>query len=149
MGIKDQINRDLKEAMLSRDSRMVETLRGIKSALQYASVASGPQSDQTEEQILAVLKKESKKRNDAAELYEKAGDQDRQQKELFEKEVIQKYLPEEMSETAVAELVDRAISDIGEVDQKNMGQVIGKVKQMSGGQADGSLIAKIVKERLS
>ncbi|MBI5357878.1 GatB/YqeY domain-containing protein [Candidatus Saccharibacteria bacterium] len=149
MGIKDQINSDLKEAMLSRNSQMVETLRGIKSAMQYDSVALGPDAEQTDQQVMTVLKKESKKRADAAELYEKAGDKARQEKELFEKEVIQKYLPEEMSESEVSKLVEKAISEIGEVDQKNMGQIIGKVKQASNGLADGAVIAKFVKERLN
>lgn len=149
MNIKDQINSDLKEAMLSRDSQMVEVLRGVKSAMQYDAVAAGPKTEQTDQQVMAVLKKESKKRTDAAELYEKAGDKTRQDKELFEKKVIQKYLPEEMSESAVSELIDQAISEIGEVDQKSMGQIIGKVKQASGGMADGAVIAKLVKERLS
>lgn len=149
MSIKEQINADLKQAMLARDSALVEVLRGVKSAFQYFAVESGPDTELSEEQILSVLKKESKKRSEAANLYEKAGDSTRQEKELYEKDVIQKYLPEELSEEEVLKLVEAAISEIGSIEQKNMGQVIGKVKQASGGLADGAVIARLVKERLN
>lgn len=149
MSIKDQINADLKQAMLAKDSALVELLRGVKSALQYFAVESGPDTELSEEQILSVLKKESKKRAEAASLYEKAGDSTRQEKELYERDIIQKYLPEELSEEEVVKLVEAAISEIGNLEQQNMGQVIGKVKQASVGLADGAVIARLVKERLN
>lgn len=149
MSIKDQINADLKQAMLAKDSALVEVLRGVKSALQYFAVETGPDTELSEEQILSVLKKESKKRSEAASLYEKAGDNTRQKKELYEKDAIQKYLPEELSEEEIIKLVDAAISETGNLEQQNMGQVIGKVKQASGGLADGAVIARLVKERLN
>lgn len=149
MSIKDQINADLKQAMLAKDPALVEVLRGVKSALQYFAVETGPDTELSEEQILSVLKKESKKRLEAASLYEKAGDNTRQKKELYEKDVIQKYLPEELSEEEIQKMVETAISEIGSLEQQNMGQVIGKVKQASGGMADGAVIARLVKERLS
>ena len=143
----DKIEADLKQAMLGGDKKLVSVLRGAKSALQYAQVAAS--ADLSEEDIIKVLQKESKKRTDAVELYEKAGDNERASNEKYEKEVLDKYLPEQLSREEVTKLVDETINKIGTVEQKDMGRIIGEVRQASKGQADGAVIAAIVKERLA
>lgn len=145
--LTDKLNNDVKQAMLSGDKKLVTVLRGAKSAIQYAAVAAG--DELSDEEIIKVLQKESKKRADAIALYEKAGDRERADNEKYEKEVIDEYLPAQMSREEVAKLVDTVISSIGTVEQKDMGRIIGEVRQKSAGQADGAVIASVVKERLT
>lgn len=150
MDIKAQIDRDLKEAMLAGNKDLVTTLRSIKSAILYAEVASGSRdSGLPEVEVLKVLSKESKKRQESIDMYKQGGNIDRANAEEAEKNLIQKYLPEQMSDEDLIKLVDKAISDIGAESMQAMGQVIGVVKQASKGQADGAKIASLVKERLS
>ncbi|MBW3569452.1 GatB/YqeY domain-containing protein, partial [Candidatus Parcubacteria bacterium] len=110
--------------------------------------SKGAGNSPSEDEIINTLKKEQKKRAEAAELYLKVNDEARTRQELYEKEVIAKYLPETMDEAQLRSLVDQEINKIGGLDNKNIGRVIGAVKQACGPAADGSLIAKIVKERL-
>lgn len=143
----DKINQDLKQAMLGGDKQLTEVLKGLKSAVQYARVAAG--EELSDEDIQSVFQKEQKKRSDAVSLYRQAGDEGRAQKELYEKEVIAKYLPEQLTEQEIEKLVDKAIAEIGSNETKNMGKIISLVKQSSGQAADGAIIAKLVKGKLS
>lgn len=147
--ILDQLNADLKAAMLSRDTARTDTLKGVKSAIQYAEVdARGKGQTLTEDAIITILQKEAKKRSDSAELYSQNGAQDRADKELAEKALIETYLPAQLDEAALGKLVDEAIAAAGGVTQQTMGQVIGAVKARAGGAADGATIARLVKERV-
>ena len=149
MSIKNQIDKDLKQAMLAGDKSLVTTLRGIKSTILYAEVSDNARdSGLTDDKIITILQKEAKKRQESADLYGKGGNLEKQEAELAEKEIINQYLPEQLSEVEIVKLVDASISKVGK-DQQKMGQIIGMVKSGSGGNADGALVAKIVKERLS
>ena len=148
--LEQQIEQDLKAALLAHDSIKTDTLRGLKSALLYAKVAKGKkESGLSSEEVIAVLAGEAKKRSESAELYLKGNSQDRADKELREKAIIEAYLPKQLSEEEVASLVDKAINELAVTDMSNMGQVIGKVRGQTLGAADGALIARLVKERLS
>lgn len=144
--LSDKLNTDLKQAMLSGDKMLVSTIKSLKSAIQYAQVAPGSGRELSEEDIQNVLKKESKKRADAIRFYEQAKDSARAEGEKSEKKIIDSYLPEPLSREQIAKMVDDVMA--GQEDQ-NMGKIIGEVKKISNGQAEGSLIAEIVKERLS
>ena len=147
--LKQQIEQDLKTAMLSGDKTLAETLRNIKSAILYAEVAKGArEKGLSEEEVIEVLIKESKKRLESAELYAKGGSVERQQAELAEHEVINKYLPKRLSEEEISSLIDEVVKDTGEISKQNMGMVIGQVKKRGGASADGALIASLVKGRL-
>jgi len=146
--IIDVINKDLKTAMLAGDKPQVEVLKGLKTALQYKAVSKGAGVQLTEEESLATLKKEQKKRLETAEIYQKANDSDRANQELYEKSLIDKYLPASMSEDALRAVIDEQIHKLGGLDNKNMGQIIGAAKKAAGPTADGGMIAKLVKERL-
>ncbi len=147
--IKDQITQDLKQALLKGDKFKTTVLRGLKSAIGYAEVAEGKRDTGLEDgQIIALLQKEAKKRQESAELYQKASDTERADKELAEKVIIEVYLPAQLSESEVVAHVDAVISELGAQDSKAMGQVIGAVKAKTNGAADGALIARLVKERL-
>ncbi len=147
--LKDQINADLKEAMLARDEFRTTTLRGLKAAILNEEVAKGVREtgldDAAVEQLIV---KEAKKRVEAAELFDKGGNADSAQKERDEKALLDAYLPEQLSEEQVKVLVDKAIAEIQPEGMKDMGRVIGAVKATAGNSADGALVARLVKEAL-
>lgn len=150
MALKEQINADLKTAMLARDSFLVETLRGIKSAILAEEVAKQKRETGLDDsEIESLLTKEAKKRDEAALLFEKGGNQASADKERAEKEVIQRYLPEQLTEDEIRAVVQQIVNETGAKDVKDMGRVIGAVKSKVGNKADGSLVAQIVKETLA
>lgn len=147
--LEEQIEKDLKTALLARDSQKVTTLRGLKSVLLNEKVAKGKrESGLSDDEVLATLGKEAKKRQESADLYVQGGDQNRADNELAEKKIIEVYLPEQLSEDEIAAMVDEVITATGAEGQQAMGQVIGQVKQKAGAAADGAVIARIVKEKL-
>ena len=116
MALKQQIDQDIKQAMLGGDKTLTETLRGLKSAILYVEVAKGKRDSGLEDsEIVDVLSKESKKRQESADLYKQGGNEAKAQAELAEKEIIQKYLPEQLSEDDIKKLVDEVIAGAGEV----------------------------------
>ncbi len=147
--LKADIDKDLKVAMLSGDKRLVEVLRGLKSAILYKEVADNKRAEGlNDDEIVSVLKKEVKSRKDAIALYEQAGEKERVANESYQLEVINNYTPEEMSETAVEKIVQEVIKklDISPTAQ-DMGKIIGAVKQAAPN-ADGAVIAKYVKNSI-
>lgn len=148
--IKEQIEKDLKKAMLAGDKASVSALRNIKSAIGYSEVAANKREEGLDDKELSsLLRKESKKRQEAADLYAKAGAEDRVRAELTEKKIIDQYLPKAMSEEETIKFVEEAIQEIGELTQKTMGQTIAATKRLSGDRADGALVARIVQQRLN
>jgi uncharacterized protein len=148
--ITQQIERDLKTALLAGDKTKAETLRGLKSAILNETIAQNARdSGLSNEQIQKILASESKKRQEAADLYKQGGSQQRADAELAEKALIDAYLPAQMDEAQVAELVDNEIAKAGQPTMADMGRLIGIVRAQAGPQADGALIAKLVKEKLS
>ena len=149
MNIKDQIEQDTKQAMLAGNKTLVTTLRGLKSAILYAELAKGARDDGLpEEEVINILGKEAKKRQESAEMYAQGGSLTRSQAELAEKVVIEKYLPPQLSEEELSQLVSEVIEELGANDITKMGQVITKIKERTQGAAEGAVIAKIVKEKL-
>jgi uncharacterized protein YqeY len=147
--LKQRIEQDLKKAMLGGDKRSVSTLRVLKSAILYVEVAKGSRDvGLTDDEIVDVLSKEAKKRQDTAELYQKAGETSRAEEELSEKAIIEIYLPEQLSDDDLKRIVSEAIASTGAVSAQQMGQVIGRVKKQVGASADGTRIARFVKEGL-
>jgi uncharacterized protein len=148
--MQEQIERELKTALLAGDKAKAETLRGLKSALLNEAISQNARdSGLTDEQIQKILARESKKRQEAADLYTRGGAPERASAELAEKAIIDAYLPEQLSEADVARLVDEEIAKAGAPTMQDMGRIIGAVKARAGGQADGGLIAKLVKDKLS
>jgi len=148
--LQERIEQDLKSALLSRDAAKVSVLRSLKSAITYAEVARGVKGSDglNDPEVIDVLAKESKKRQESATLFMKGGASDRAAKELEERAIIDQYLPAALTKEEIGELVNKAIQTLGEVTPQNMGQIIGYVKQAAKGAADGSIVAEVVKERL-
>lgn len=148
--LQERIMQDLKTALLAGDAEKVSVLRSIKSAITYAEVAKGVKgSGLSEPEILEVIAREAKKRQESADLFMKGGATDRADKELREKTIINQYLPAALSNDEVNKLVDQAVEELGELTPQTMGRVIGRVKELSKGAADGAVIAGIVKERIA
>ena len=148
MSLKQQIDQDLKQAMLAGDKMLVTTLRGLKSAILNEEVAKGVrETGLPDDDIVNLFTKEAKKRQESADLFKQGGNDEKASQEQAEKEVINNYLPEQMSEEDLAGLVDVAIASMGK-DPAKMGQIIGAVKQKAGAGADGAAIASLVKQRL-
>lgn len=149
MPLKERIDADLKTAMLARDAFRTETLRGLKAAILNEEVAKGAREtglgDDAIEQLIA---REAKKRDEAANLFERGGNQASADKERAEKVLLGEYLPEQLSEEDTKKLVDEAIAELQPEGMKDMGRVIGAVKARAGNAADGALIAKLVKDSL-
>ncbi|MDB5163411.1 MAG: hypothetical protein JWS12_28 [Candidatus Saccharibacteria bacterium] len=149
MTIKERIEQDLKQALLGGDKVKVTTLRGLKSAILNVEIEKGARDKGLgDDEVLTVLAKESKKRQESADLYKQGGNAEREQAELTEKQLIDDYLPAQLSEAELIRLIDETMASLGEVTPQQMGQIIGKVKQQAGASADGALIARLVKERL-
>jgi uncharacterized protein len=143
MPLKDQLNADLKAALLGGDKPRAEVLRGLKSAILYAEVATGNRAVDGEgglddPAIQTILAKESKKRQESADLYVQGGSQEKADKELSEKAIIDAYLPKQLTEDEIKKLIETVIADTGAGGPQQMGQVIGAVKARAGASADGA-----------
>ncbi len=149
MSLKTQLDQDLKSAMLARDSFLTDVLKGIKSAILNQEIASGKRDEGlSEEEIESLLARESKKRDEAANLYDQGGNVEMAKKERAEKELLAKYLPEQLSSEDIQKLVTDAITSTGATEIKDLGKVIGQVKAKAGNSANGALVAKIAREQL-
>lgn len=147
--LEQRLEQDIKAALLSGDKTRATTLRGLKAVLLNVKVATGKRdSGLTDAEVLPVLGKESKKRQESVDLYVQGGDQARADAELAEKAIIDAYLPAQLSEAEVSEIVDEAIKTTGATGQSDMGKVIGLAKQKTGAAADGAVIARLAKEKL-
>ena len=148
--LKQRIEQDLKDAMLGGDKQRVSTLRILKSAILYVEVAKGIRGIGLDDsEIVELFSKEAKKRQDTAELYRKAGEADRATAEIAEKEIIEGYLPKQLSDVELRLIVQDAITASGAVSSQQMGQIISEVKKRVEGSEDGARIARLVKEGLN
>ena len=148
--LKQQLEQDVKTALLAGDKDRVTTLRGLKSVILYAEVASGKRDEgMTDEEVLTLFAKEAKKRQESAELFQKGGNLEKAAAELAEKQIIEAYLPKQLTDEELNAIVEQVISEFDSLSPQMMGQIIGAVKQKTEGKADGSRIATAVKERLT
>ena len=150
MSIKQRIEVDLKTAMLSGNKQLVTILRTLKSAILYAEVAAGAREHGLDDKnVIILLQKESKKRQESAELFAKGGNREKANAELAEIEVIDAYLPAQLSDEELEETISTAIDEVRDTSPQAMGKIIARVKELSEGGADGGRIARAVQERLT
>ena len=140
------INEDLKVAMRAKAELDLAVLRMLISAIRNKKIELKRQEDLSDDEILAVLKSEVKKRKDSIVAYEEGDRDDLVQIEQAEIKVLKKYLPEEMSEEAVREIVLSVIKGMGEVNMQDFGKVMGASMVKLKNQADGTVVQRIVKE---
>lgn len=147
--LKAKLDQDIKNSLLAGDKTRATVLRNLKSAILYAEVAANQREAGLDDKaVLEVLAKESKKRQESADLYIKGGDQNRAKAEMDEKAMIDEYLPTQLSDQELSQLVEKVCVDQPEVSLQAMGKIIADVKKQADGRADGARIANAVKERL-
>lgn len=149
MALKEQINNDLKAALLGGNRFVADTLRNLKAAILNEEVAQGRRDDGLNDtEIEGVIAREVKKRNESKTLYEQNDRPELAEQEQQEIDVLVTYLPQQLTEEEIQAVIDQVIAGIGDVDMKAMGQVIGAVKAKCGTAADGATIARLVKAAL-
>ena len=148
--LKDQIDRDIKAALLGNDREKANVLRGLKSAILYAEVSENKREKGLDDNsILEDLNKESKKRKESSDLYLIGGNTERAKAELDEKSIIDKYLPKQLTDEEIDKIINEIIEKLEDINMKDMGKIIGMVKTKVGPAGDGSKIALLVKNKLS
>jgi uncharacterized protein YqeY len=141
MSVLEQVQSDVRTAMKARDRERAAALRMVVDVLQQdAKLGKGDE--------VAVLQRERKKRVEAAEAYEGAGREEQAAAERFEAQLIEGYLPQQLSDQELAELVDAAVAETGASEQRQMGEVMSALMPKLGGRADGKRVSSAVRERL-
>ena len=141
MSVLEQVQADVRSAMKAGERERAAALRMIVDSLQQdAKLGKGDE--------VAVLQRERKKRLEAADAYSDADRGEQESAERFEAELIEAYLPAQLSEEELGELVDAAVAETGATEQKQMGQVMSALMPKLGGRADGKRVSAAVRERL-
>ena len=149
MSIKEQLKKDLTEAIRGRDEITSGTIRMVLTAITNEEVAGKEARVLSDEEVITVLSREGKKRREAAEAFENAGRADKAALEKSEGEVIAKYLPAQLSEADIAAIIADAIASTRAQGPGDMGKVMGAVKPKIAGKADGGLVSALVKAALN
>lgn len=148
MGLRDQINDSLKEAMKSGDKRRVSTLRLINSAIKDRDIlnrTAGPDAGVNDTQIVEVMAKMVKQRQESLEIYEKAGRDELATQEREEIAIIQGFMPKQLSDEEVKAAIAQVIKDTGATSVKDMGKVMGALKAKYSGQIDFGKAGGVIK----
>jgi len=149
MGLSDQIQKDMVEAMRSRDELRLSTLRMVKSAIKNKEIDKrAPLDDKEAQQVLSTL---IKQRRDSIEQFQKGGRQDLADKEAAEIKLIEAYLPKAMEEEEIAAVVKATIAEMGSPTMKDMGTVMKNAMtklQATGARVEGKTVSEIVKKQL-
>ena len=149
--LRDDIDKALKEAMKAKNERAVSTLRMVNSSLKNADIEArgAGKPPLTDAELLGLLQKMIKQRQESVELYQKGGRADLVKQEQEEIAIIAGYLPKQMSEAEMAAAIEAAIKDIGAAGMKDMGKVIGALRSKYAGQMDMAKASGMVKAKLS
>ena len=148
MKIEDKINESIFESMKLKDSLRLDSLRAIKSAILIEKTKLQSKDHIEESVILKILQKMVKQRNDSAKIYFEQKRHDLAKIENSQANIISEFLPVQLNETELSEIIDKIIEDIGANSMKDMGKVISLVNEKVSGQAEGRFIAEIVKNKL-
>ena len=145
MSLALKIDEQIKEAMKSKDADRLGVLRMLKSAMKYAVIEKyGAEGEAKDEDVLAAVRKEIKKRQDSIEAFEKGGRPDQATKEKAEMKILEAYLPAAMSEADLEKLVKAVIAELGATDKKGMGAVMKACQAKAAGRADNRALSALV-----
>lgn len=148
--LKQKLREELRQSMLARDELKTSVLRLLLSAINYYEIQKGGAGyEATDEDVLSVIQKEARQHKDSIEQFQKAGRQDLVDKETKELQLLQKYLPQQLSEEEIKKLVKETIAKTAASSMSDIGKVMGALMPKVKGKADGAIISKIVKEQLS
>ena len=148
MSLQVQVMDKMKEAMKAKDTVALQALRAVKSAFLLAKTETGAQSELSEEQEIKIIQKQVKQRKDSAAIFLQQGREDLATPELQEIAVLEQFLPKALTEDEIAVVVIETIKDLGASGMQDMGKVMGIVSKKLAGQADGKVIADLVKKHL-
>ncbi len=147
---KQELKEELKQAMLARDIEKTSVLRMVISALGYYEIEKGGAGyEATDEDVETILQKQVKQRRDSVEQFKAGNREDLAEKETKELQMLEKYLPEQMSEEEIKKIVIETIIQTGASSMQDMGKVMGALMAKTKGKADGNLVGKIVREELN
>lgn len=149
MSLKQQIDNDIKAAMLAKNKEELTALRSVKSMILLAETDKGSTGEISTDVEMKLLTKAAKQRKESAEIFLKEGRNDLAQKEQFELEVINRYLPKQMTEEEVAAELKKIIDQVGAKGPQDMGKVMGTATKQLAGKADGKMISELVKKILA
>lgn len=147
MSLLERLNSDMKEAMRNKEKDRLSVIRMVKASLQNEAIKLGKELSEDEE--LTVLSREVKQRKDSLQEFEKAGRTDLANKIKTELTYIHEYMPKQLSEDELKELISQVIQELGATSKADMGKVMGKLMPLVKGKADGSVVNRIVLEMLS
>ena len=148
MNIESKINESIKDSMKSKDTIRLESLRAIKSAILLEKTKTGSKDQIDEEIILKILQKMVKQRNDSAKIYIEQEREELAGIEISQAKIISEFLPEQLSESELSEIIDSVIKDLKAESMKDMGKVISNVNIKVSGKAEGRVIAEMIKNKL-
>ena len=146
MTLSERINNDLKEAMKSKDSFRLSVIRMVKGAMQLAK--PNPREELTDDDVITVISKQIKMRNDSIKEFEAAGRSDLVEQNKREIEVLNTYMPKQLSEEELTEIIDKVFEEVKPTSQKDIGLIMKNISPLVKGKANMSLVNKLVKERL-
>ena len=149
MNLQDKVMTEMKAAMKAKDTFALESLRAVKSAILLAKTDKGAGAELSEEEEIKLVQKLVKQRKDSAAIYQEQGREDLAEPELAQVAVIEKFLPEQLTEEEIEKVVVQTIDSVGASGMQDMGKVMGIVSKELAGQADGKTISAIVKAKLS
>ncbi len=145
MNIEERINGDIKTAMLAKDAKRLEALRAIKSAILL--LKTSPEG-LTEDSAMKAIQKEVKKRKETADLYTQQNRPDLAEVEVFQSNVLEEYLPQQMSEDEIKTQLQAIIASVGATSASDMGKVMGAASKAFAGKADNKMVSALVKQIL-
>lgn len=146
---EQKLQPDLTDAIKSRDTIRMNTIKGVKTAIMEVKTAKNGKKDLEDSDIVKIIQKLAKTRKETGELYKSNNRQDLADIEFGELSVLETYLPKMLSEDEIRTIVDKTIAELGVTDMKGMGRVMGTINKNYVGQLDGSVVSRIVKEKLS
>jgi len=149
MNIENQINESIKDSMKNKDSLRLESLRSIKSAILLEKTKFSSKKILDENEITKILQRLVKQRNDSAKIYNEQKREDLANIEIAQLKIISEFLPEQLSESQLNEIINNSIIDLNASSIKDIGAVISEVNKKVLGRAEGRIIAEIVKKKLS
>lgn len=149
MSLKQQIDNDIKKAMLAKNKEELEALRSIKSLILLAETEKGGAGDIAADTENKLLMKAAKQRKESADIFQQQSRQDLADRELFQLEIISRYLPKQLTEEQIKSALLTIIQETGAKGPQDMGKVMGTATKKLAGQADGKVISEMVKKLLS
>lgn len=147
MNLDQQLLEDMKRSMKAKDKIRVETIRSLRGQLKNAIISKG--SDLSEDEVIQEISKAAKKRKESVEQFKAVGREDRASIEQQELDIIYEYLPDQMDEGQIEELVDQVIGEVNPTSEKDIGKIMSAIMPRVKGRADGKLVQQIARNKLS